>query len=700
MTVTSMIVCNSKGMTEEYKIVHKSDRDEVKTSSLIGEIITVSGDPFKFYALHEIPRSTRNITQTIKIDGVDTPVSVSLPNAQTSNDDTPRVQIVMPRGGQESGLFRPPRIGEKVLVGTEDDDLYLIGYIPTSADGQNKFSPAGTDKKAEVFRYNNNGVNFSDTAYSEIGFYHNPKESFPGVDDGVPLDTLRINSTGNIAAYAANAFSLSADSVTVKVGGAAKNNASISVDSEGNITIKSQGSITFKTGRTSLSLSDSGFSVSSKVVDTVLQNTWDAKLSLASQTGFSASGMYCKINAVRQASMSDKLGGAISVNMGVGKMAGRELMMSNYNAGEFAFLNLVADMEYIQNIAAFASAEDISGRALDLAGGEDLLTAEDEANSAAEQAYKDLRDARVAYDKWQAAEKQSAQDKGVLKQEAITVYNAAKASEAKRKEKVLAYYDMVQGIRQGWVYAQNRADGTKIAVTWVNFLKKHLKALYDLYGDWKDLRENLAKYKAEKLAKARAKAYATAGFTVKTQADIEAAAKEAMKKIGENWDELSDKEKKNAIEMEKKRIQDAEDQAYEEKLRADNKDNAHKAAVEESYRIMAASKMDIEDYDELDANTKAGVQEYIDDDQTSADQRKDLEKWNEEELQDKYVKEHQDKIASDSEKEELDDTGGVKELHPKASSQPGNQQGQQQQGQGNQPPPPPSVPPGNQQGNP
>ncbi|MDR2444514.1 MAG: phage baseplate assembly protein V [Spirochaetaceae bacterium] len=36
----------------------------------------------------------------------------------------------MPLGGTDSGLFRFPRVGEKVLVGTEEGRNYLMRYIP------------------------------------------------------------------------------------------------------------------------------------------------------------------------------------------------------------------------------------------------------------------------------------------------------------------------------------------------------------------------------------------------------------------------------------------------------------------------------------------------------------------------------------------------------------------------------------------
>jgi hypothetical protein len=106
------------------------------------------------------------------------------------------VKIVMPLGGVESGLFRYPIPGEKVLVGDDavqypapaSTTYYLMGYVP---DVTQPFSAAagaeGTgngnltlkeviNKQGQVFRYRNTAKQVMPGDYSEIGYYNKPTQ--------------------------------------------------------------------------------------------------------------------------------------------------------------------------------------------------------------------------------------------------------------------------------------------------------------------------------------------------------------------------------------------------------------------------------------------------------------------------------------------------------------------------------------------
>jgi hypothetical protein len=96
--------------------------------------------------------------------------------------DKRQIKMALPVGGDTSGLYRFPRIGEKVLVDKDTDSgiYYLLGYVP--GDNQ-KFSPGDNnvtdltqaeviDKQGQVFRYKNTNEAVMPEKYSEIGFYN------------------------------------------------------------------------------------------------------------------------------------------------------------------------------------------------------------------------------------------------------------------------------------------------------------------------------------------------------------------------------------------------------------------------------------------------------------------------------------------------------------------------------------------------
>ena len=102
--------------------------------------------------------------------------SVNQPSSTpTSEQMAAKVKIMMPLGGELNGLYRFPRIGEKVVVAVEGSSHYLMGYLPTA---EKPFSPKEdgkekTDvykKEGQVLRYKKTGDNTSDAPYSEIGF--------------------------------------------------------------------------------------------------------------------------------------------------------------------------------------------------------------------------------------------------------------------------------------------------------------------------------------------------------------------------------------------------------------------------------------------------------------------------------------------------------------------------------------------------
>jgi hypothetical protein len=139
-----------------------------------------------------------------------------------SKETSKTVNILMPIGGKETGLFRYPKVGERVVVdndGATSPTYYLMGYLPSATDANNNFlsntnelwvEPSASEQKAFtkqqkeayeeackehktkvdnfnaekdaledaealVLRYEQTGKNTpedgKDERYSEIGFY-------------------------------------------------------------------------------------------------------------------------------------------------------------------------------------------------------------------------------------------------------------------------------------------------------------------------------------------------------------------------------------------------------------------------------------------------------------------------------------------------------------------------------------------------
>ena len=159
--------------------------------------------------------------------------SVNQPSSTpTSEQMAAKVKIMIPLGGELNGLYRFPRIGEKVVVAIEGASLYLMGYLPTK---ENPFAPKEGDKEATdvfdeeglVLRYKKTGENVADEnrdePYSEIGFYKEPSrwqttdenlknEELSSVetdDEGNKtyypyIDTVKVSSTGDLTTNAQN----------------------------------------------------------------------------------------------------------------------------------------------------------------------------------------------------------------------------------------------------------------------------------------------------------------------------------------------------------------------------------------------------------------------------------------------------------------------------------------------------------------
>ncbi|MDR1147882.1 MAG: hypothetical protein LBK66_04560 [Spirochaetaceae bacterium] len=309
---------------------------------------------------------------------------------ETPKDDIP-VNLVMPLGGIESGLYRSPKVGEKVLVATVDGansstTRYLMGYLPDNQTQTFSPIPKGSetedaseviDCKAEVFRYNKEGANTSSRPYSELGFYQKDtlwKETDDKDAKPPKVDRINIQSTGDIYTDADNHHRLTArrlemltTALQTGFNGEDVNDASKSMNSgdirilaEGDITIEAGNSITLRVGRTSVKISDKGFSVVSQLLESAAPNPFDSTLDVNNKDGVSMFGKTVGINSGYKWSISNGFNTNISGTVGNIALGGRQIEMSTQGMPE----QVINDVLYGCDMAASIT---MAGLALDAA---------------------------------------------------------------------------------------------------------------------------------------------------------------------------------------------------------------------------------------------------------------------------------------------------------------------------------------------
>lgn len=92
-----------------------NENGAITGTTIIGKAVPVGSDPYSFYI--QKPSGT---------------------------NDVPVVSMVMPLGGQTSGIYRFPRVGEKVLIAFDSgtpSKKYLLGYLPGQAESADSIYP-------------------------------------------------------------------------------------------------------------------------------------------------------------------------------------------------------------------------------------------------------------------------------------------------------------------------------------------------------------------------------------------------------------------------------------------------------------------------------------------------------------------------------------------------------------------------------
>lgn len=295
-----------------------------------------------------------------------------------AEDGKPRiyeVKFTQPVGGYGQGLFRMPRVGDRVLVlcvptgtttpgGLQDATYYLLGYLPGE---EMPFTTSGElnrpEKDAETYRtalpeemmalrfrtpgavdentdlVNKMGIRGTKlpNGCSELAFY--------GTHDfaadkayGTSMDRkvlANFQSTGNMQLSANHNLEMNARNLTFKGKGWAGQwvagekkwelpEAKVAFGDINKFVVEAQDSITFKVGNNSISITQSGISINaSRFTD--ISGPVDANIKLDPWNGVKITGTRCAISGFMGATIGDAIGAAASFSGGSTSLTGAKV---------------------------------------------------------------------------------------------------------------------------------------------------------------------------------------------------------------------------------------------------------------------------------------------------------------------------------------------------------------------------------------
>ncbi|MDR2105580.1 MAG: hypothetical protein LBP51_07500 [Deferribacteraceae bacterium] len=298
----------------EMIVTDQNSKAEPTTYGAYSYIVDANGkkDPYKFYAALE-------------------------PAAGTATRAAQVVSIVMPLGGDQSGLYKFPRIGEKVLV-AHDSAYYLMGYLPGEnnslyeTEEENKDIQGLTDQEGLIFRYKMTGQN-TDTPYeySEVAFYKDDDHWVRTDANGNPIKKvhkLNIQSTGNIENKTDNYYSVKARRMDIDLGSAGVTVAELSdlaagcgrINAKNKLTINADEGITLTSGRSTISISDAGVSISS--MKSNFASGGDSSININPFSGLVFRGQRADFATTTGITLADGWGGSIKTCLGIVDVSG------------------------------------------------------------------------------------------------------------------------------------------------------------------------------------------------------------------------------------------------------------------------------------------------------------------------------------------------------------------------------------------
>ncbi|MBR1944986.1 MAG: hypothetical protein IJ846_01655 [Alphaproteobacteria bacterium] len=373
MNLQEMVVTNAEG-----KI--RTEAGE----NLVGQCIQ-SEDMYSFYAIKDPNTSEKKVAEDQK---------------------AAKVRIMMPLGGELNGMYRFPRVGEKVLVAVQGTVHYLMGYLPAAEtpfaekDNKGKEKTEVFDKEAQVMRYKKTGDNTSDNGYSEIGFYSETTEwkekegksnSKTDEDTNLPIvDKIKLSSSGDIETRAQNYNEVAAKRIGFYAGydddvekrkAKQKQNlkakkttldleafpvlpqdyadqdpsffsGDIQMRAKKRIVLKAEDTIEIMAGNSMIRMDSTGISLISRKASISAVNAWDSMITVSSRDGLNMFGTKVNINSAYKFSLSDAFGGNVMSMGGITRITGCDIRLRSMCKAAYVLKGVSASASFATNIGS------------------------------------------------------------------------------------------------------------------------------------------------------------------------------------------------------------------------------------------------------------------------------------------------------------------------------------------------------------
>jgi hypothetical protein len=324
---------------------------------------------------------------------------------KTSRDqNTYVIQLIMPLGGKESGLFRYPKDGETILVdmgGTAGN--CLLGYFPSESEAVNNFltntASSNSDEKnalqneaGMVLRYEQTGKSTApaydaeDTSgrYSEIGFYHRPtqwepskKDDYVDTTDIPRIDHLNIQSSGDIHSKAVNHHRMKAKRIEILSNVDASNfskelkgnnrpfgdkgadvsellQGDIHIRGSRRIVLKAGSEIRLEVGRSTIVISDAGIILTTRKTHSDIHNSLDTVLSVLPRDGITMFGQHLKLAAAYDWAILENMGSSIKGTAGIMRLEGKDIKASTISGGAYIANFAAQTAAFIDNLVSMS----------------------------------------------------------------------------------------------------------------------------------------------------------------------------------------------------------------------------------------------------------------------------------------------------------------------------------------------------------